>query len=56
MDIVQLRKVHAVTFPPRADYSGRGGPRATGTGPVIDFVKPIMGGNAGESVLDKEAN
>jgi hypothetical protein len=56
MDIVMLRKVHKTAFPQRADFAGRGGPAGTGTG-SFDFVKGIMDGPAGSSVLDrKEAN
>lgn len=56
MDIVQLRKIHQTAFPKRADFSARGGPAASNSG-SFDFVKPIMGGPVGSSVLDKkEAN
>jgi len=56
MPIVEMRKVHTLAFPKRADFSGRGGP-AGGSG-SFDFVKPVMSGAAGTSVLDseKEAN
>lgn len=56
MDIVQLRKVHQLAFPQRADYSLRGGPRAANAGGGFGFVQPIMGGRAGESVLDRKEN
>jgi len=56
MPIVEMRKVHALAFPKRADFSGRGGP--AGSSGSFDFVKPVMSGAAGTSVLDgeKEAN
>lgn len=53
MDIVELRKLHRTMFPPKADYSGRGGP-ASNRGSSIDFVKPIMDGPRGKSVLDQQ--
>lgn len=58
MDIVQLRKVHAAVCPARNDYTGRGGPHASNSGaPSFDFVRPIMDGPRGQSVLDaRETN
>jgi len=56
MPIAEMRKVHTMAFPKRADFSGRGGP--VGGSGSFDFVKPVMSGAAGTSVLDgeKEAN
>lgn len=55
MGINELRKVHAALCK-KADYSLQGGPRGSG-GPTVDFVRPILDGHRGESVLDrKEAN
>lgn len=55
MDIVQLRKVHAAVCPPKASYAGRGGPRAgNASGGDFSFVRPILDGHRGESVLDRQ--
>lgn len=53
MGIVELRKLHKTMFPPKADYSGRGGP-ASNRGSSIDFVRHIMDGPRGKSVLDEQ--
>jgi hypothetical protein len=54
MDIRELRKVHQALCQ-RADYSLRGGPRASNAGGDFSFVRGIMDGP--DSVLDrKEAN
>jgi hypothetical protein len=54
MDIRELRKVHQALCQ-RADYSLRGGPRASNVGGDFSFVRGIMDGP--DSVLDrKEAN
>jgi hypothetical protein len=56
MGINELRKVHAALCRKSADYTGRGGPRAGNSAPVLRFAS-IMDGPAGASVLDrKEAN
>jgi hypothetical protein len=56
MGINELRKVHAALCRKPADYTGRGGPRAGNSAPVLRFPS-IMDGPAGSSVLDgKEAN
>lgn len=51
MSLDTLRKVHTTLCGRSSDFSGRGGPR-----PAVNSlgfeVRPIMGGNAGESVLD----
>ena len=54
MDIVNLRKLQQTVKNQRANYLGRGGPRSDNGGAAFDFVKPILGGNAGESVLDRK--
>lgn len=58
MDIVEMRKVHTLAFPKRADYSGLGAPAASNRGMgAFDFVQGIMDGPRGSSALDKkEAN
>lgn len=58
MDVVAMRKVHALAFPKRADYSARGAPAAANVGAgAFDFVQGIMDGPRGSSALDrKEAN
>ena len=54
MDVVEMRKVHALAFPRRTDYSLRGGPAAENRGGSFDFVAGIMDGPRGTSVLDKK--
>ena len=54
MGINDLRKVHAVLCRPKADYTGRGGPRASNSAATFDFVRGIMDGHKGESVLDRK--
>lgn len=58
MDIVQLRKVHAVAFPRAANYGMRAGSRTPSGAPAVNFETPnILAGPSGSSALDKkEAN
>lgn len=55
MSLSEMEKVYKLAFPQRTNFSGRGGPASTNSvGAGFDFVKSIMDGPAGSSVLDRE--
>jgi hypothetical protein len=58
MPFEQLRKVHALAFPVQNSYTARGGPHAQNAGIDTSFVRGILDGPVGHSVLDgkKEAH
>lgn len=55
MTVNELKKLHAIICPRRGNFALQGGPRDTVLGAGnFDFVRPVMVGNTGESVLDQK--
>ncbi len=52
MPITELRKLHRTLCAKAPSYAGQGGPRSAAGGATVDFVRGVMDGFEGESVLD----